>query len=557
MILIATYWLFLFIITLPLGIITANALKLKTQSTVITLLLGVVLLTCGFTLTAFFFPLGAPSLLTWSLLSLSCGIYYKSQVKQQLLAFYASLMELPLYLKIVITIVSFGALLKSAQYPFIIDNESYYIQNIKWLNEYGFVKGLANLHIFFAQNSAWHVLQAGTNFSFLTGRINDINGFVFILCIACCLTEGHELSQPGKHYWLSFMPICTIFPFLFLDVPSPDLPLLLITPILLHLYIQDNNSNSNFKVALLLFIFLVFIKITIAPLGLIFVTGLLKKENIKFALVTGIPVVVLWVSKNILSSGYPLYPFSFFKTNSDWGIPKELLDLMAYINSSYGYKRHGTLLPEGTTLTTKLFYWIKQDGLAGIINKLTLAVLFIMPFCIVRDKKYRWVYIALLANFLVVLFTSPQFRYFLHITLTVSLFVVAALYNYLKVNAALYKTTVIAGTLIVFVSFLSFGLTELTTNKHHHEQSKITFQQLYLPERTTKYPNMQFEKVRSGNLEYYSPKYNFLLFGTANGPLPCVNSVQIKFMQKRLGIIPQLRTKDIKDGFYSAKIPKK
>ncbi|KGO87587.1 hypothetical protein Q765_05490 [Flavobacterium rivuli WB 3.3-2 = DSM 21788] len=557
MIVIAAYWLFLFIITLPLGIITVNVLKLKTQNTVITWLLGVVLLTCGFTLTAFFFPLGAPSLLTWSLLSLSCGIYYKAQVKQQLLAFYTSLMQLPLYLKIVIAIVSIGALLKSAQYPFIIDNEGYYIQTIKWLNQYGFVKGIANLHIFFAQNSAWHVLQAGTNFSFLTGRINDINGFVFILCMAYCITEGHALSQPGKQYWLSFMPLCTIFPFLFLDVPSPDLPLLLLTPIVLHLYIKDNNSNSNFKVALLLFTFLVFIKLTIAPLGLIFITGLLKKENIKFALAAAMPIMVLWVFKNILSSGYPLYPFGFFKTNSDWAIPKELLDLMAYINSGYGYKRNGSLLPEGTAITTKLLYWIKQDGLAGIVNKVTLAVLFIMPFCIINDKKYRLAYVALLVNFLAVLFTSPQFRYFLHLTLTGSLFVIAALYNYIKVNAGVYKIIVVAGSSMIFVTFFSFGLSALTTNKHHHEQSKITFQQLYLPETITKYPNMQFEKVRSGNLEYYSPRHNFLLFGTANGPLPCVNRVQIEFMQKRLGITPQLRTKDIKDGFYSAKTPKK
>ena len=47
-------------------------------------------------------------------------------------------------IKILLAFSSFLILAQSATLPFIIDNESYYIQTIKWLNEYGFVKGLAN-----------------------------------------------------------------------------------------------------------------------------------------------------------------------------------------------------------------------------------------------------------------------------------------------------------------------------------------------------------------------------------------------------------------------------
>lgn len=557
MILITAYWLFLFILTLPLGILVVNALRISPQNPVITVLLGIVLLTCGFTLTAFFFPLGFTSLLAWTLLSLVSGIYYKAQVKQQLLAFSKSLLQLPSYLKIITGIFTFGALLKSAQYPFILDNESYYIQTIKWLNEYGFVKGLANLHIFFAQNSAWHVLQAGTNFSFLTNKINDINGFVFILCTIYYLTEGIAFSTGKKVYWLSFMPVLSIFPFLFLDVPSPDLPLLLITPILLHLFIEYNTTNSNFKIALLLFLFLVFIKITIAPLGIIFLAGLMKKENIKFALITALPIALLWIAKNIIISGLPLYPFPYLSQVTNWAIPKSLLDLTTYQTSGYGYKRHGKLLPEDTAMTIKLLYWIKQNQLAGIINKLTLVVLFTMPFGMLKNNRYRLVYIALVANFLAILFISPQFRYFLHITLAASLFVISGLYNYAKTSSTLYKVIAITGCIIIFATFLNFGLPDLTSNKHHQAQSKIRMQQLLIPEGITKFPDMQFIPLKLGTLNYYSPKDNFFRYGTSNGPLPCVNSAQIKYMKYKLGIIPQQRTKNIKDGFYSAKAAKK
>jgi hypothetical protein len=63
----------------------------------------------------------------------------------------------------------------------LIDNETYYIQTIKWLNEFGFVKGLANLHPFFAQTSGWHILQSAFSFSYLPFSNNDLNGFCLLL----------------------------------------------------------------------------------------------------------------------------------------------------------------------------------------------------------------------------------------------------------------------------------------------------------------------------------------------------------------------------------------
>jgi len=557
MILIAAYWLFLFFLALPIGVATIHLLKINSQNTIITLLLGLVSLTCCFTITAFFFPLNGASLLFWTALGILSGIYYRTQVGQLLSGFSENLKQLPSHLKVVVGILTFGALLKSAQYPFITDNESYYIQTIKWLNQYGFVKGLANLHLFFAQSSAWHVLQAATNFSFMTNKINDINGFVFILCTLYCITEGHKYSTPKKMYWLSFMPLAAIFSFLFLDVPSPDLPLLVITPVILHLYIQYNKTNSNFKIALLLFIFLVSIKLTILPLGILFLPGLIIKQNLKFAIFAGVPIALLWIVKNIVISGYPLYPIGLFKTGYDWAVPDNAYNWIVNITADYGYKRTAGLLPKDTTTATKLLYWLQQDKLAGIINKLTLALLFIMPLSMLKDKKHKMVYAALLINFLVILLTSPQFRYFLYITFAGFLFVAAALFNYLKADIVVYKIVMFLGSVIVFITFLNFGLDKLTTNRQHLAHGKISVQQLYLPSGITKYPDMKFIKVKLDNLNYYSPEYNFFTYGTANGPLPCVNSQQIEFLQKNLGIIPQQRTNDIKDGFYSAKTPEK
>jgi hypothetical protein len=85
MVLIAVYWVFLFFLLLPLGVLTGKILKVEQENPIIALLLGLVLLTCGFTLTAFLIPLGAVSLIIWTLASLISGIYFKTKIKQLLI----------------------------------------------------------------------------------------------------------------------------------------------------------------------------------------------------------------------------------------------------------------------------------------------------------------------------------------------------------------------------------------------------------------------------------------------------------------------------------------
>ena len=69
------------------------------------------------------------------------------------------------------------------------DSSLYHAQSIRWIEEYGVVKGLGNLHNRFAYNSAFFCLQALFSFSFLLGKsLHTINGFIaaIFLCYALC-----------------------------------------------------------------------------------------------------------------------------------------------------------------------------------------------------------------------------------------------------------------------------------------------------------------------------------------------------------------------------------
>ena len=84
--------------------------------------------------------------------------------------------------------------------------------------------------------------------------------------------------------------------------------------------------------------------------------------------------------------------------------------------------------------------------------------------------------------------------------------------------------------------------------------SKKNYRQNYKYYKGKKYPNLIFNKIQEGNLEYYSPQENFFFYGNANGSLPCVNKVQVDYLKKKYLLIPQQRTSSIKDGFYSKKV---
>lgn len=418
-----------------------------------------------------------------------------------------------------------AAALLSAQLPALPDNESYYIQTIKWINGYGLVKGLGNLHIFLAQASPWHVLQAGTNFSFVSGNINDLNGFVYCTALFFFLQKSRQAMQSG---WIAFMPLLSVAMLFFIDSPSPDLPLLAVLPIVVCLFLE-----SNIRTAWLLFLFLCFIKITITPAGLLFLYPLLKQKKLAlFFTSTGMAVLLLWAFKNILTSGYPAYPLTVWKTSFDWTVPENLIAGLNHSSNSHIY---------GTTsgaLKDKLLSWFLQHDLKAWAGKIYLLLLLMFPFFtkIRNDRRYIYIWGAFGCQFIVLLVTSPQLRFYLPGMLLLMAFALSEIYSLLRLRWPVSTLPVLTG--LAVAAIIPLVATRQASNL------------LFLPGGNTAYPEMEFTAYKMGNLHYYSPADDFHLYGTGNGPLPCVNKAQVERFRSKYNIVPQLRGKTLSEGFY-------
>lgn len=168
MILILISWIYILFTTINLGFGFDKILGLKNNNFVITSILGLFSTTIIASVWAIFGRINIEFHVFLLLLNVILLLRFRTAIIETYKSFLLEINDLQNILKIFLTLISFLIIAQCASIPYVIDNESYYIQTIKWLNEYGFVKGLVNLHLFYGQMSGWHIVQSAFNFSFIS-----------------------------------------------------------------------------------------------------------------------------------------------------------------------------------------------------------------------------------------------------------------------------------------------------------------------------------------------------------------------------------------------------
>lgn len=468
-----------------------------------------------------------------------------------------------LTLKILYGFIFICALIQSSVSPYLPDNESYYVQTIRWLNEYGLVKGLANFHLFFSQTSGWHLLQAGFNFGFLNDFLNDINGFYLIVISFFSfnrLNHYFENKNPNDLF-AGLIFIFSLFLFRFLDAPSPDLPVFLLFPVMVWVFIEgyENPEKENIILLLIFGLLLTLIKITSFPVLILAFVLILKYHDFKKLIPTVIFLSTIsftvFCIRNYIISGYLLNPTNLFGTflNPDWQVPENLQQLYYNYTSFHAFNSP----PEDYnnffewTFSEKFNRWFFSPKLHGLFNKLIIVLLVVFPLFIRKRKALFWVYITGLIQFLLLYYTSPQYRFFFHIILVFSLIILVRILRGIKIKS-INTLMIISIFPVIFPLIYPIGFEFLTNNNFMKNQSKV-FELNYLikPHKNSQY-FYEYEEITDGNLKYNSPKATYMWM-TGDGELPVANKIMINFIKKAEKTKPQLRTTNLKDGFKSVK----
>jgi len=417
-------------------------------------------------------------------------------------------------------------------FPFILDYFGYYLPTVKWISEYGLVKGVSNLDILLGQMSFWHIFQAG--FSHFSDPFLRMNSLVLIIYLIYILE---------KEYWihLVFLP----FLFLFSQSPSPDLPAIVFSMIILN-EIFSGNHNQKLLLAFSAMVFA--IKPTMIWLPLfVFLYGIfVLKSNLRF-LIPGSLVLILFFAKNIWCFGFPIFPVQLVDFGISWKPNPEILQISSKvaIEKTFDTQHKYAEIMNFSTLDY-LKNWLFLKGIKSKIHILFIASLLAFSVFTFRRKNkiITLLYISVIAKSILVLVFSAQYRFFMD-----AFFVVFFVMLYQKVTR---KQTMLlfSGFSIFFLCFLSFpGFVKKVFPSFKLGQFILGFQktQWYEPSyfEWNKYKTYQIGNLKFNVVENYPFSFDI--------PIPAISP---EFLQENFdaGIFPQQNSENIKDGYYWRKM---
>src|SRR5690606_35625176 len=394
-----------------------------------------------------------------------------------------------------------------------------------------------------AQQSGWHLLQAVFSFPFLEIEFNDLSAFaLWLLCgfsvrriDVFCKTRSRVDLAAGL--MAAFLPMLLFFA----GVPSPDLAVIAIAAFMFWRFLSEEaRSDAAFAELLLLGALACFIKVTAGlllflPVYLVYKNGRIPWKSLPW---TG-ALFVLFLLKNAVVSGYPLYPLTAFRLDAAHSVPE---DIGAYFFGANAHLVYGISAQEfnDASIVHLLKIWLSQPSPDGWLN--FHALLAPLGFLLFSLAKPKWRLCAILfgVQLVLLLLSGPHFRFALHW----SLFATAALATLWFMR---FPRTISA---LLFLSlFTALGLQWYIDEQP--DQRRIALgERLVLPHDNSRL-RPQVQQSQRGNLHYNAPVGYDLFWITSDVRLPAVSNDQLDYFEKYFGVYPQ-RTHN---GFKSAAVP--
>ena len=381
------------------------------------------------------------------IISLSAYSYFDRKYFSETARFFLSEIKNNPYLFALGCVCIFPAIIMASAPVGYFDTGLYHAQAVKWINEYGTVPGLGNLHHRLAFNSSWFYFSAFFDILAFDGKTSHLVNIIPIaLALMLCLSGFHNLAR--GHISLTNIlkcllafPLCTDKALMLIYLPtlSPDLVVVILTlhvTILVVSYIekseiatdlQKNSQQEIFILVVCISFFLPTIKLNGFP-ALLFPFFLLIKNRagttkmvITSCLVGGF-VILPFLLNNIILSGYLIFPFPQIDLFSfDWKMPYKTVDTVRNSIRHWAiYPTHRTVEnPVGAMTTLEwMRFWYARQARHPLLLWMTLSFVSAVIFfavCLIRKPKIGLNLLAILGILIIGIifwfFSAPAFRF--------------------------------------------------------------------------------------------------------------------------------------------------
>ncbi len=269
------------------------------------------------------------------------------------------------------------------------DSDLYHAQAIRWIEEYGVVKGLGNLHVRFAYNSAAFPVSALYSFRFLGGQSYHVMSGFFALLLAWQCVDIKNLFRRGHLVISDFARLVAIYYLfnIFDEMVSPASDYFLSTIVfyiiicVLDMYVRHEHSYVPYILLALLGVFAITIKLSAAPMILLTIIPIVKlfsgrtKEKMHafwIAVALGFLIALPFLIRNVVISGWLLYPVTFLDLfNFKWEIPKGIAQYDAIEIKTFGRGYNDVANYKDVSFGEWVPHWFES---IGGINKIMLIL---------------------------------------------------------------------------------------------------------------------------------------------------------------------------------------
>lgn len=294
---------------------------------------------------------------------------------------------------VVVLAVTAGVALATAytQWPIHqYDTDLYHAQVVRWLNTYGTTWGIGNLHSRLAQGSAWFDVASlldngpwdGRSAWIMVGLLVCLAGFYFLY--ECCFSPyvWARVYAALMFPMLLFVPETTR-PNLYMDTAAMAVHCVVVLEAL-YLWQAPPRKLVDGLVVLVVLAALSFLikpltQVTVVAsslfaLGLLWRKGELRPRAMIRVWLPPALAAVLWVGRNIVLSGYPLFPLPALGLPLDWTMPRE--DVAWNYNAVRGYARLWNRMDEA--LRYGITYWFPEWWVHQL-GKESFRKMFLLP----------------------------------------------------------------------------------------------------------------------------------------------------------------------------------
>jgi hypothetical protein len=438
------------------------------------------------------------------------------------------------------------------------DTESYHIQMIKWIKEYGTVPGIVNLHERFGFNSSWFssisfFLPGSGNLNFYTTLNGVISLWLFSFLVGqfshtLSLRNKQEISAIDIAIFLVFVLSFFCWPMMRGNATTSNYDFIA-TVLIIILFVKGLRSDSEkarFALEWIIWpVYLFTVRIINYPLLLLSLYGLFSLiknkewQRLILSLVISLCLVIPFMARNIILSGYPFYPATIFNIFSvDWKADshatKELVDFIKYYNRvnvpfmSIDETKQLSFPDWAFAWFRHMFAYNKPVVIAGLSGFL-LSFILLKRFLKIFNPSTRFFVLCLCLQFISWFWTAPDPRFVYGGLLCGSMLLVIFLLN--------NKNYRIPGIKVAYILIIPLAgmLLYITLKVKRNKNYQNFLAPYHLPQPPT-------NKIIVSNISFKIPEkimgnWNPRCYAT---DLPCLYIIN-----------PRLRArgKDIKDGF--------